>query len=179
MHEKNDEERLHRLVHWRLGRIQRHSQGWSKSHGMGVWQNKSILAGRAGWGGKITLCRKLWSEARTNCGKSPRQRVGKGASRCHICARIATVSPWKTASGGSLEKRAQRNNWWYAICGEIRLEATKQAVGCTSRRRAYAQIWSMRWSCWRACKKMKPSSQTPVSVNSTPTNTTGTVLHTA
>ena len=31
----------------------------------------------------------------------------------HICARIATVSRWKTASGGSLGEKV-RNNWWCA-----------------------------------------------------------------
>ena len=36
--------------------------------------------------------------------------------QCPTCARIATVSPWKTTSGGSLGEKG--NKWWCAICGK-------------------------------------------------------------
>ena len=42
------------------------------------------------------------------------RRIIKEALRCHACARIVTVSRWKTTFGGSVG----RNNWWCAICGE-------------------------------------------------------------
>ena len=51
-------------------------------------------------------------------------RRSKEASRCHICARIVTVSRWKTTYGGSLKEGGRRRrgkkhtNWWCAICGE-------------------------------------------------------------
>ena len=37
--------------------------------------------------------------------------------RCHTCARIVTVSRWKTTFGGSLGEK-WRKNWWCAVCGE-------------------------------------------------------------
>ena len=46
-----------------------------------------------------------------------RQLEDKEESRCRTCARIVTVSRWKTTFGESLEGR-KHTNWLCAICGE-------------------------------------------------------------
>ena len=45
-----------------------------------------------------------------------RQPEGKDELQCPTCARIATVSPWKTTSDGSLGEREQQGKVWCAIC---------------------------------------------------------------
>ena len=41
---------------------------------------------------------------------------GQGQSQCPTCARIVTVSRWKTTFGWSQGKK--HTTWWCAICGE-------------------------------------------------------------
>ena len=43
----------------------------------------------------------------TTCGESLRPSEDKEVSQCRTCARIATVSLWKTAFGGSLPEKPQ------------------------------------------------------------------------
>ena len=50
------------------------------------------------------MCKRSCSEVQTTCGESLRQLEDKEESHCLTCARTATVSPWKTTFGGSLEE---------------------------------------------------------------------------
>ena len=45
---------------------------------------------------------------RLYCGASSNHQEGKEALRCHICARIVTVSQWKTTFGGSHVEKAHK-----------------------------------------------------------------------
>ena len=51
------------------------------------------------------LFKKPWSEAQITCDASLRQREDQEALRCHTCARIVTVSRWKTTFGCSLGEK--------------------------------------------------------------------------
>ena len=56
-------------------------------------------------------------EVQNTCGASSRQQGARRRLRCHNCARIVTVSGWKTMFGGYHEWK-KHTNWLCAICGE-------------------------------------------------------------
>ena len=51
----------------------------------------------------------------TMCGESLRPLEDKEESQCRTCARIATVSLWKTTFGGLVGRKSTK--WWCATCG--------------------------------------------------------------
>ena len=116
-----DEERLHRLEKWNVGRIKRNLEGKVESLRMGLRQDERGL--RFGGIGrdrkKRALCMNSCSRALTICGESLRPSEDKVESQCRTCARKTTFGV-----SGERPQVVVRN-----LCRKVRLETTEQAVG--------------------------------------------------
>ena len=66
---------------------------------------------------KVSVVQEIMLEVQTTCGESSRQLEDKEDSQCLTCARMATVSLWKTTFGGSLVEKIQGGGA-RSVCGE-------------------------------------------------------------